>query len=172
MMRNLVLGLEAVLADGTVVSSMNKMLKNTAGYDLKQLFIGTEGTLGVVTRAVLRLWPRMPSKVTALCALSGFDEAVALLHALKAARRRLSAFEAMWASYSTTCSTDCMGSRRRSTRTTRSTLVEVEGLITRATARCSRPCSSGAPETTIMDAAIAQSEREPRASGNPRRDAK
>ena len=76
MMRNLVLGLEAVLADGTVVSSMNKMLKNNAGYDLKQLFIGTEGTLGVVTRAVLRLWPKLPSKVTALCALRGFDEAV------------------------------------------------------------------------------------------------
>ena len=55
MMREQVLGLEAVLADGTVVSSMNKMLKNNAGYDLKQLFIGTEGTLGIITRAVLRL---------------------------------------------------------------------------------------------------------------------
>jgi FAD/FMN-containing dehydrogenase len=61
MMRNLVLGLEAVLADGTIVSSMNRMLKNNAGYDLKQLFIGTEGTLGVVTRAVLRLYPKFAS---------------------------------------------------------------------------------------------------------------
>jgi FAD/FMN-containing dehydrogenase len=52
MMRNLVLGLEAVLADGTVVTSMNRMMKNNAGYDVKQLFIGTEGTLGVVTQAV------------------------------------------------------------------------------------------------------------------------
>ena len=58
MTRDLVLGLEAVLADGTVVSSLNKMLKNNAGYDLKQLFIGTEGTLGVVTRAIVRLLPR------------------------------------------------------------------------------------------------------------------
>ena len=51
----LIFGLEAVLADGTVISSMNKMLKNIAGYDLNQLFIGTEGTLGLVTRVVVRL---------------------------------------------------------------------------------------------------------------------
>ncbi len=49
------LGLEVVLPDGTIVRSLNKMLKNNAGYDLKQLFIGSEGTLGVITRAVLRL---------------------------------------------------------------------------------------------------------------------
>jgi len=49
-MRNLVLGLEVVLADGTIISSMNKMMKNNAGYDLKQLFIGSEGTLGIITR--------------------------------------------------------------------------------------------------------------------------
>lgn len=55
MTRESVLGLEAVLADGRVVSSMNRMLKNNSGYDLKQLFIGTEGTLGFVTKAVLRL---------------------------------------------------------------------------------------------------------------------
>ncbi|MGM2743226.1 FAD-binding oxidoreductase, partial [Bacillus cereus group sp. Bce013] len=59
MMRQQVLGLEAVLSDGTVVSSLNNMVKNNAGYDLKQLFIGSEGTLGVVTRAVLRLQPHM-----------------------------------------------------------------------------------------------------------------
>ena len=55
MMREQVLGLEAVLADGTVVSSMNAVLKNNTGYDLKHLFIGSEGTLGIITRAVLRL---------------------------------------------------------------------------------------------------------------------
>jgi FAD/FMN-containing dehydrogenase len=51
-MRQLVLGLEVVLADGTIISSMNKMMKNNAGYDLKQLFIGSEGTLGIITKAV------------------------------------------------------------------------------------------------------------------------
>jgi FAD/FMN-containing dehydrogenase len=76
------------------------MLKNNAGYDLKQLFIGTEGTLGVVTRAVLRLFPQLPSKVTALCGLRSFDAAVDLLHGLQARLGgSLSAFEAMWASY-------------------------------------------------------------------------
>ena len=58
MTRDSVLGLEAVLADGTIIPAMNRMLKNNAAYDLKQLFIGTEGTLGVVTRLVLRLRPR------------------------------------------------------------------------------------------------------------------
>ncbi len=79
MTRNLVLGLEAVLADGTIVSSMNKMLKNNAGYDLKQLFIGSEGTLGVITRTVLRLFPRLSSRCTALCAVKSFSQSVPLL---------------------------------------------------------------------------------------------
>ena len=54
MMRDMVIGLEAVLADGTVVSSLTKMLKDNAGYHWKHLLIGSEGTLGIVTRAVLR----------------------------------------------------------------------------------------------------------------------
>ena len=100
MIRNLVLGLEAVLPDGTVISAMNRMLKNNAGYDLKQLFIGTEGTLGVVTRAVLRLYPRLPSKCTALCAASSFANIVTLLRQMQAEiGGSLSAFEVMWASY-------------------------------------------------------------------------
>jgi len=100
MARNLVLGLEVVLADGTILCSLNKMLKNNAGYDLKQLFIGSEGTLGVVTRAVLRLFPRLPSRCTALCAVTSFPAAVELLHALQSRLSgSLSAFELMWANY-------------------------------------------------------------------------
>jgi FAD/FMN-containing dehydrogenase len=100
MTRSLVLGLEVVLADGTVLSSMNAMLKNNAGFDLKQLFIGTEGTLGVVTRAVLRLFPRAPEHSTVLVAVDRFADLAALL---TSARRRLGpalrAFEAMWSDY-------------------------------------------------------------------------
>ncbi len=100
MMRNLVLGLEAVLADGTVLTSLNRMLKNNAGYDLKQLFIGSEGTLGVVTRAELRLVAQSRSQQTALAALPHFDALVELLGRLDAGLGgQLSAFEALWGNY-------------------------------------------------------------------------
>jgi FAD/FMN-containing dehydrogenase len=97
MMRALVLGVEAVLADGTILKSLNRMIKNNAGYDLKQLFIGSEGTLGVVTRADLRLFPRPRSTNTALVACQDFDGLVTLLGMLDASLGgQLSAFEAMW----------------------------------------------------------------------------
>lgn len=98
MMREQVLGLEAVLADGTVVSSMNRMLKNNAGYDLKQLFIGSEGTLGVVTRAVLRLHPKLAAPATALCHVQGYDAVVGLWNRLRALPEIVS-FEAMWPAF-------------------------------------------------------------------------
>ncbi|MBD3895047.1 FAD-binding oxidoreductase [Halomonas sp. ML-15] len=100
MMRQQVLGLEAVLADGSVVSSMNHMLKNNAGYDLKQLFIGSEGTLGIVTRAVLRLQPPTPAVQTALVACPSFSALSALLgHLGRSLGGSLAAFEAMWQSH-------------------------------------------------------------------------
>jgi len=97
MMRNLVLGLEAVLADGTVVSSLNNVLKNNAGYDVKQLFIGTEGTLGVVTRLVLRLVPRPASRDTALISVRDFQTVCRVLGRVgNALGGTLSAYEVMW----------------------------------------------------------------------------
>ena len=100
MMRNLVLGLETVLADGTVVSSLNRMLKNNAGYDTKQLFIGSEGSLGIVTRAVLRLFPQPASRQNAFVAFDSFDSVVRLLSFVqKELAGTLSAFEVMWNDY-------------------------------------------------------------------------
>ncbi len=97
MTRESVLGLEAVLADGTVISSMNRMIKNNAAYDLKQLFIGTEGTLGIVTRLVLRLREAPRSTQTALVACAGFADVTRLLkHMDGALGGALSAFEVMW----------------------------------------------------------------------------
>lgn len=87
MARNLVLGLEAVLLDGTVLSMMNKMSKNNTGPDLKQLFIGAEGTLDVVTRAVLRLHPGIAGANTALIALDSFESALKLLRHARQAQR-------------------------------------------------------------------------------------
>jgi FAD/FMN-containing dehydrogenase len=97
MMRELVLGLEAVLADGTVMSSMNHLIKNNAGYDPKQIFIGSEGTLGIVTRAVLRLRPKARSQNTAFVAVDGFQALPQLLRSVeRGLGGSLSAFEVMW----------------------------------------------------------------------------
>lgn len=100
MTRNSVLGLEAVLPDGSVVSRMGLMIKDNAGYDLKHLFVGSEGTLGVITRAVLILLPEPTSRDTALVAVPDFP---AVIELLRACRRRLGArlasFEVMWRDY-------------------------------------------------------------------------
>jgi FAD/FMN-containing dehydrogenase len=95
-----VLGLEVVLPDGRILNSMNQMLKNNAGYDLKHLFIGSEGTLGIITRAILRLRPPMPSRTTALVATNQFSNMPRLLnHMEQALGGKLSAFETLWQSY-------------------------------------------------------------------------
>ncbi len=100
MMRELVLGLEAVLADGRVISSMNKVIKNNTGYDLKQLFIGSEGTLGVVTRIVLRLQPKLKGTYTALCASNDFARLIQFFkHSQTELAGGVSAFEVMWTGY-------------------------------------------------------------------------
>src|ERR1700730_11007261 len=77
--RNLVLGLEAVLADGRVLSNLSKLRKNKTGYDLKNLFIGSEGTLGIITAAVLKLYPKTRAIETAFICLAPPRAALALL---------------------------------------------------------------------------------------------
>jgi FAD/FMN-containing dehydrogenase len=97
MTRDSVLGLEVVLADGSVMESLSPLVKNNAGYDLKHLFIGSEGTLGVVTRAVLRLRPPTRSQNVALCALETFEQAGTLLQFLDGVLAgQVTAFEMMW----------------------------------------------------------------------------
>ncbi|MEE8496886.1 MAG: FAD-binding oxidoreductase [Xanthomonadales bacterium] len=97
MIRDQLLGVEAVLADGTIISSLKSVIKNNTGYDLKQLFIGSEGTLGVVTRAVLRLRPLPRSRNTALVAIEDFDRLGRFLRDMDSALGgTLSAFEVMW----------------------------------------------------------------------------
>ena len=95
-MRDLVLGIEVALADGRLMTMLNQVTKNTTGIDLKHLFIGAEGSLGVITRLVLKLSPRPSSADTALCALDSFEAATRLLKHLRASLPTLSAFEVMW----------------------------------------------------------------------------
>lgn len=100
MTRDQVLGLEVVLADGTVLSSMNRLIKNNAAYDLKHMFVGSEGTLGIVTRAVLRLRPMPGYKATAFIGVSSFDAVLELLSlASKESDGALNSFEVMWPSF-------------------------------------------------------------------------
>jgi FAD/FMN-containing dehydrogenase len=100
MTRESVLGLEVVLADGTVVSSMNRMIKNNAGFDIKHMFIGSEGLLGIVTRVVLRLRARQDTSLTAIVAVDHSDAVPVLLRTLeRKLGGQLTCFEIMWADY-------------------------------------------------------------------------
>jgi len=98
MTRNLVLGIEAVLANGTIISSMKKIIKDNSGYDLKQLFIGSEGTLGIVTKVVLRLIEAPTSRSSAFVALNSYDKVVTFLkHMDQGLGGQLSGYELIWA---------------------------------------------------------------------------
>lgn len=114
MMRDMVLGLEAVLANGTVVSSLSKSLKDNAGYHWKELLVGSEGTLGIITRATLRLRPLPRSAQTALLALGGFDSVPPLLRRLEERfAGQLSSFELMWDDFYEYVTAAQLGTRRR-----------------------------------------------------------
>jgi FAD/FMN-containing dehydrogenase len=92
--RDLVMGVEVVLADGRVWDGLKGLRKDNTGYDLKQLFIGSEGTLGIITAAVLKLFPKPRASATALVAVADVDAAVSLLGELKQALGdRLTGFE-------------------------------------------------------------------------------
>lgn len=92
--RALVLGLEVVLADGRVLNGLKALKKDNTGYDLRDLFIGSEGTLGIITAAVLKLFPRPAEKATAMLALPDIAPALELFNlAQDAAGSALTAFE-------------------------------------------------------------------------------
>lgn len=84
MMRDLVLGIEAVMPDGQVFNGLKRLRKDNTGYDLKQLLIGAEGTLGVVTAATLKLFPIMRSRATAVVGVESPSHAIRLLASAKA----------------------------------------------------------------------------------------
>lgn len=99
-MRHRILGLEAVLPDGTIYSDLTRVVKNTAGYALSHLFIGGEGTLGIITKIAVKLEPVPASTATVLFGLSSTQAALnAMQRGLKARRGHLRAAEAMWSRY-------------------------------------------------------------------------
>lgn len=95
-MRELVLGLEVVLPSGEIWNGLRALRKDNTGYDMKQLFIGAEGTLGIVTAAVLKLFPATNASATAMVALESVQKAVELLRFLQEqVGNRIEAFEIM-----------------------------------------------------------------------------
>ncbi|HEY2399115.1 MAG TPA: FAD-binding oxidoreductase [Steroidobacteraceae bacterium] len=94
MMRDLVLGLEVVLADGRILSTLGALRKDNTGYDIKSLFLGAEGTLGIITAASLKLFSKIRSTATAFAAVPSVQAAVELLSRLReASGDRISSFE-------------------------------------------------------------------------------
>ncbi len=94
--RDLVLGLEVVLADGRIWNGLRALRKDNTGYELKHLFIGAEGTLGIITAAVLKLFPRPQARETALCAAAEADSLLQVLQRVREnAGEALTAFEIM-----------------------------------------------------------------------------
>lgn len=96
MMRAQVTGLEVVLPDGTIVSRLLGLAKDNAGYSWPDLFIGSEGTLGIITRVRLRLRPRPSKRLTALVGMASTREAIALLRKVRAKMPSLDAAEVFW----------------------------------------------------------------------------
>ncbi|WP_439623720.1 FAD-binding oxidoreductase [Shinella sp.] len=99
-MRHRILGLEAVLADGSIYSDLTRVVKNAAGYDLKHLFVGSEGTLGIITRLAVKLEPQPAATATILFGLPSVDAALKTVRrAFYAEYGHLRAAEAIWNSY-------------------------------------------------------------------------
>ncbi len=173
MMREMVLGLEAVLADGTVISSMNHLIKNNAGYDLKQLFIGSEGTLGVITRTVVRLRQLPHSQDTAWIGIDSFDALPRLLrHLDRGLAGNLSVFEVMWKEFVELVTTaPALGRSPLQDKYPLYVLVEQLGMDQEAdSARFEAVLMEALDQGIVADAAIAKSQAERNAMWELRED--
>lgn len=161
MTRDMVLGVEVVLADGTILSSLNHLIKNNAGYDLKQLFIGSEGTLGIITRLVLRLREKPMSHNVAFVAVTDFAAMGKLLkHMDRSLGGTLSAFEAMWQSfYRLVTTAPAKGKPPISQDYAYYVLIESLGAERESdTARFNAALETAMEQGLIVDAAISQSD--------------
>ena len=163
MMRDMILGLEVVLADGTIISSMNRLIKNNAGYDLKHVFIGSEGTLGIITRLVLRLREKPRSQDVAIVAVPTFAALTKLLKQMDSALGgSLSAFEVMWQSfYRLVTSAPARGKAPLSQDHPYYVLIESLGANANLDSERFAAALESALETNLIsDAAVAQSDKD------------
>lgn len=162
MTRANLLGVEGVLADGTIVSSMNRLVKNNSGYDLKQLFVGTEGTIGIVTRAVVRLVPLPTTQSVAFVAVDSMDKVLGLLN-LARSMPALSAFEVMWRDYYEMVANSNSGRRPIEPGHEYHVLIESMGYDPEADDRAfERFIEKASDEGLIADGVIAASEKQRR----------
>ena len=173
MTRALILGLEAVLSNGEVISSMKKVIKDNSGYDLKQLFIGSEGTLGIVTRVIFKLEEKPESRCSALVALNNYDNVVNLLKFVeKGLSGKLTGFELMWnETYKTML--DSSENYSPLLPSTYPFYVFIESLGSNLTSdfdKLSELISVSAEKNLIEDALLAQNEREQKIIWNMRED--
>jgi FAD/FMN-containing dehydrogenase len=162
MARDLVLGVEAVLADGSVISSLNKVIKNNTGYDLRQLFIGSEGTLGIITAVVLRLFPKAHTVQTGICAVDNYDGVVDLLKRVRAGfGSQLTVFEVMWPGFYQLATTGLARKPPLDLGHGAYVLIETMGFDYEADQRRYEEVLSAAMEAALVkDAIIAKSQRE------------
>jgi len=166
MTRENVLGLEAVMADGTVITSLNTMILNNAGYDLKHLFIGSEGTLGIVTRVVIRLREMALGQQTAFAAFDNFGQVAVFLRFIdRAMGGGLSSFEVMWRDfYELVTTPPCTNTRPVPVEHTHFVICEALGTGHDDDAeRFENTMAEALEKGLIVDAAVAKSEGERRA---------
>jgi FAD/FMN-containing dehydrogenase len=164
MTRENVLGLEIVLADGTVLPAMNRLLKNNVGIDLKHLVIGSEGCLGVVTQAVFRLHPRPTHTATAF---AGCADATAMLDLLAHARATLgpalTSFEAMWPGFYDLMRAGIAAPHPLAGAHGIYVILQADGFDDSVTARLEESLASAAGAGIVADAVVARNQREDRA---------
>src|SRR5690606_14001321 len=157
------LGIEAALPSGEVVGDLRGQIKDNTGYHLPGLFCGAEGTLGLVTRAVVRLHPLPAGRLTALCGLADFDAVLTLLALARRGLPRLSAFEVMWGAHFA-FSANLLNARPLAEMPAFAVILETETDGSEAEAGHFQSLLEQAFEAgTIADAALPQSERELRA---------